>query len=147
MGLSADQINRLNKIHEVMARKGGDFGTMLDGVMDAMDTEIADRNDPTPTANADPGDAGALSITAELEELTSGGSGETRTIAAPAAGYCGLKVIRFVTDGGGDIVIAAANVLGFTSESFTLADAGDTVVLMGNGGGKWVQIGGNITPA
>lgn len=144
MTLTAAQVAQLNQIESEMARKGFALGTLLDTAVSALEALTAYNSE---AASADPGDAGALSITSKLEVLTSGGTGETRTIAAPAAGYTGLKVIRFGTDGGGDIVIAAANVLGFTTEDFTLADAGDTVILMANGGAKWVQIGGNITPA
>lgn len=156
MALSAAEIAALDTIESSMARKGFALGQILDAQIDAVETvntsQQAEIDAVTPqapdvAAAADPGDAGSLSASAKLEVLTSGGTGETRVLPAPAAGWTGLKVIRFGTDGGGDIVIDAGNVLGFTTEDFTLADAGDTIVLVANGGGAWVQIGGNITPA
>lgn len=152
MGLTSAQIAQLNNIESEMARKGFTLGSLIDTSLDATQaaaeaTAAAASEQLSPAASADPGDAGSLSASAKLEELTSGGSGETRVLPAPAAGFVGLKVIRFDTDGGGDIVIDAGNVLGFTTEDFTLANEGDTIVLIANGGAKWVQIGGNITPA
>lgn len=144
MGLTASQIAQLNKIEAEMARKGFALGDLLNTEVTALEALTAYNSQ---ASAADPGDAGAISITSKLTRLTSGGTGETRTLAAPAAGYTGILIIEFETDGGGDVVVDGANVLGLSTEDYTFADAGDTVVLIANSGGQWVQIGGNLTAA
>ena len=63
-------------------------------------------------------------------EMTSGASGETRTLANPTK--AGIRfVLRLLTDGGGDVVITAANGLNVALEtSATFADAGDMLSLI-----------------
>lgn len=132
MSLTASQIAALNRIESEMARKGFALGDLLAGVLQA----------PTPQ---DPGDGNNLDHLSGLDEIESAGA-ESRVLPAPPAGFTGMKIIRFKTDGG-DVTIAAGNVLGFTVENFTLDDVGETIILVANGGGKWVQIGGDVTPA
>lgn len=78
----------------------------------------------------DPGDGAAIPVTSSGSlMLTSGGSGETRTLAIPT--FVGQRLsIGFDTDGGGDIAItvaAAVNQAGNTT--LTGADAGDHISL------------------
>lgn len=79
---------------------------------------------------ADPGDAGTIRVTEDLQimEMVSAGA-ETRTLAAPTKP--GIRfVLRMLTDGG-DIVVTATN--GFNSAGdtdATFADAGDLLSLV-----------------
>ena len=133
MSLTLQEKAALSTIEASMARKGFDLG------------EILDQSLGNPAPAADVGDGLDLVATEELEEIVSAGV-ETRVLLAPAVGYTGLKIIRFKTDGG-NVTILADNVLGFTVENFTLANVEETIVLVANGAAKWVQIGGNVTPA
>ena len=80
---------------------------------------------------ADPGDAGAIPVTRSGNvALTTGGSGETRTLAIPGAAGTRL-VLSHDVDGGGDAVItvaSAANQAG--NNTLTMADAGDIIELI-----------------
>ncbi len=142
MSLTAGQIAVLNKIEREMARKDFTLGDDLSALEAALELQTAYSNE---AAGTEPGDAGSLSATGKLEEIVSAGA-ESRVLPAPAAGFTGLKVIRFKTDGG-SVTVAGTNVLGDEAQTFTFADVGDTIVLMGNGGGKWILIGGNLTAA
>jgi len=78
----------------------------------------------------DPGDAGAIPVASSGScMLTSGGSGETRTLAIPA--FVGQRLnIGFDTDGGGDIVITVAQPVNQTgNNTLTGQDAGDHISL------------------
>jgi hypothetical protein len=82
-------------------------------------------------AIVDPGDAGAIPVTASgTVPLVSGGSGETRSLAD--ASYPGqILNLCFKTDGGGDVVVTAASPVNQTgNDEMTFADAGDQIVLM-----------------
>lgn len=87
---------------------------------------------------ADPGDAGAIPVTRSGNvALTTGASGETRTLADP--GSVGLNLdISLDVDGGGDAVVTAATAVNQTgNNTITLNDAGDTISL------RSVQVGGS----
>lgn len=133
MSLSASEINQLNRIEREMARKGFVLGDILNKQL----------GNPTPAT--DPGDAGTLPLTSALDEIVSAGA-ESRVLDPPPAGFVGIKVIRFKTDGG-NVTIAGTNVLGDEAQTFTMAAVGDTIVLIGNGGVKWILIGGNLVAA
>jgi len=81
---------------------------------------------------ADPGNTKTIRVTEDLKicEMTTGGSGETRTLANPTK--AGLRfVLRLHTDGGGDAVVTAANGLNVTGNTqATFADAGDLLSLV-----------------
>ncbi|MFH1984128.1 MAG: hypothetical protein ABIL58_19995 [Pseudomonadota bacterium] len=83
-----------------------------------------------PVAIADPGDAGAIPVTRSGQvPITTGGSGETRTLAIPALAGITLA-ISIDVDGGGDAVITAAAAVNQTgNNTITMGDAGDTIVL------------------
>lgn len=81
---------------------------------------------------ADPGDEGAIPVSfSGVCELTSGASGETRTLAAPTHRGQWLFLV-FHTDGGGDVVITASAGINQTAETtITFADAGTCLYLIG----------------
>jgi len=82
----------------------------------------------------DPGTGGGITVPHGGDlycDMTTGGSGETRTIGAPA--YLGqTATLMLSTDGGGDAVVtasAAINTAG--NNTLTFADAGDYIRLFG----------------
>ena len=85
-----------------------------------------------PKVIADPGNGGSIRANADLQvcELTSGASNETRTLENPTKP--GIRfIVRLVTDGGGDIVLTAANGLNAALVTVaTLADAGDMLSMI-----------------
>lgn len=90
-----------------------------------------------PTVISDPGDGGAIPVTRSgVCALTTGGSGETRTLADPDAAGLQLTVTLDV-DGGGDAVVTVATAFNDAgNDTLTFADAGETVTLIAT------QIGG-----
>jgi len=103
----------------------------------------------------DPGDAGSIRVTEDLQycDLVSGSSGETRTLEAPTK--AGIRfVLRLLTDGGGDIAVYSAE--GFneaqTSLHMTFDTAGDLLSLISvttTTGFRWQPEDGTVgvTPA
>lgn len=88
---------------------------------------------------ADPGNGGAIPVTQSgSAALTSGGSGQTRTLAAPT--FAGQQLaISFSVDGGGNIVLTAATGLNQAGNTtITFAEAGDSVLLTA------IRIGANL---
>lgn len=162
MALTAPNKLKLNFIEREMARKGFQLGDIIDADISvplvasqaSADAAQGDADnllngllDAVLAANKEvaASDAGALSITKLLSEIDSSGA-ESRTLAAPGAGLVRFKVIRFTVDGG-DVTLAGTNVLGDEAQTFTFAAVGDTIILMSNGGVKWVLIGGNLVAA
>jgi hypothetical protein len=103
-----------------------------------------------PKLHTDPGNAGIIRADADLQicEMTSGGSGETRTLARPTKPGIRL-VLRMKTDGGGDIVVTGTggfNVAGETQATF--ADASDFLslisVTVSAGVFRWEALEGNL---
>lgn len=82
------------------------------------------------TVISDPGDAGAIPVTRSgVCALTTGATGETRTIADPDQAGLELTVTLDV-DGGGDAVVTVATAFNDTgNNTITLANAGDTITL------------------
>lgn len=81
----------------------------------------------------DPGTGAAIPVTSQCSSLglTSGGSGETNTLANPAV-VGSMMAITMQADGGGDIVITVASAYNQAGNTtVTLNDAGDTVVFIG----------------
>lgn len=103
----------------------------------------------------DPGNAGIIRPSMDLQicEMTSGASGETRTLPRPTKPGIRL-VLRMKTDGGGDIVVTATggfNVAGETQATF--ADASDFLSLVSvtvsggpgpSGTYRWEALEGNL---
>ena len=81
---------------------------------------------------ADPGNAGAIPVTISgVCNLTTGGGGETRTLAIPTA--IGQRIgLHLNVDGGGDCAITVASAFNQDGDTvITLNDAGDYVELVG----------------
>lgn len=79
----------------------------------------------------DPGDAGAIAVTKSGTcNLTTGGAGETRTLAVPT--FNGQRIaLNLDVDGGGDCVITVASAYNQDGDTtITLNDAGDCVELV-----------------
>lgn len=80
----------------------------------------------------DPGDAGMIRVVDDLSicEMVSGASAETRTLDDPTKP--GIRfTLRLLTDGGGDVVVYAANGVDEQLSSYaTFADAGDQLKLI-----------------
>lgn len=94
---------------------------------------------PYLAAIADPGDEGAIPVIRSGNvALTTGATGETRTIVAP--GSTGLTLdLTLDVDGGGDAVVTVATTINKAgNNTITLADAGDHIRLVS------VQIGGSL---
>lgn len=87
-------------------------------------------------AIADPGDGGAIPVGRSGQcAITTTGVDDTRTLAIPT--YVGqLLVISLDVDAGDAVITAAAAINQTGNTVITMADAGDTVVLVG------VQVGG-----
>lgn len=92
-----------------------------------------------PALIADPGDGVAIPVTRSGTcALTTGSSGETRTLAIPTLEGQRLTISLDV-DGGGDAVITVASAINQTgNDTITLADAGDFIALEG------VQVAGAL---
>ncbi len=103
-----------------------------------VDIEPAIRENPgvINVAVADPGDGGAIPVTRSGQcAITTTGVDDTRTLAAPS--YVGQVLAISLDVDAGDAVITAAAAINQTGNTvITMADAGDTVVLVG------VQVGG-----
>lgn len=80
---------------------------------------------------ADPGDAGAIPVTRSGNvAITTGGVGETRTLAIPGAAGITLN-ISIDVDGGGDVAVTVASAMNQAGNTIaTFADAGDVLVLV-----------------
>lgn len=97
----------------------------------------------------DPGDAKTIRVRVDLSicEMESGASGETRTLEDPDRP--GIRVtLRLLTDGGGDVIVYAANGLNASLETHaTFADAGDILSLISvttSTGYRWEILEGNV---
>lgn len=106
-----------------------------------------------PKDMADPGNAGLIRVTEDLQilEMTCGGSGQTRTLKAPTKP--GLRfVLRLMTTTGGAIVVTAENgynVAGETAATFTEASDLLSLVSVEYAAGppktyRWEVIEGNV---
>ena len=97
---------------------------------------------------ADPGDAGTIRPTMNFQvcEMVSGASGETRTLASP--NRVGIRfILRLLTDGGGNVVVTAADGLNVALNTVaTYADASEflSVVSVSTATGhRWEFMEGN----
>jgi hypothetical protein len=103
-----------------------------------------------PKILTDPGNAGTIRASADLQicEMTSGASGETRSLANPTKPGIRL-VLRLKTDGGGNVVVTAANGYNIAGETdATFADASDFLslisVTVSAGVHRWEIMEGNV---
>lgn len=102
-----------------------------------------------PKLLADPGDGGTIRAVDDLQicEMVSGTSNETRTLAAPTKPGIRLT-LRLLTDGGGDVVVAAAEGLNVDLNTHvTFAEASDLLTLISvstDTGYRWEILEGNL---
>ena len=94
-----------------------------------LDSMAAAANNPLTAVIADPGNAGAIPVTASghCEVVTAGA--ETRTLAAPT--FNGQELLLSMKTDGGDAVVTCATTVNQTgNNTITLNDAGDAVRLV-----------------
>jgi hypothetical protein len=84
--------------------------------------------------------SGAISLATATTYFSTGGSGETSTLAAGVAGQ--VKVFALTNDGGGDMVVTVTNPAWGGFGTMTFADAGDGCTLQ-YVNSKWICIGNN----
>jgi len=99
---------------------------------------ILDIAQSTSNAVADPGNAGAIAVTASgaVQIVTTGA--ETRTLAAPS--FLGQVLeICFKTDGGDAVITCATTVNQTGNNTITLNDAGDCVTLIAKQNGANIR--------
>lgn len=102
----------------------------LDGIASAA-------SNPVSANIADPGNAGAIPVTASGHVDIVTAAAETRTLAAPS--FAGQELLISMKTDGGDCVITCATTVNQTgNNTITLNDAGDAVLLAGkvNGANK-----------
>lgn len=92
------------------------------------------------TGSEDLASAAAASLTLPVSYFSTGGSGETATLAAGSAGQ--IKTFAMFADGGGDMVITVTNPGWGGSGTITFADVGDACTLQYINA-KWFCTGNN----
>jgi len=92
------------------------------------------------TSSEDLADAAAASLDKTTSYFTTGGSGETATLAAGSDGL--VKIFSMIGDGGGNMVITVTNASWGGSTLLTFADVGDGCILI-YAGSKWNLVGNN----
>ena len=91
-------------------------------------------NNPKTANIADPGNAGAIPVTASGHVDIVTAAAETRTLAAPS--FVGQELILSMKTDGGDCVITVATTINQTgNNTITLNDAGDAVLLVAKASG------------
>lgn len=128
-----------------LASSANGEGASIVGIEDAagllaatnVETALAELAKYECIALADPGDAAAIPVTRSATvAMTTGGAGETGTLAIPT--FIGQRLILVLdVDGGGDRVVTAASAINAAGNTqMTFGDAGDFIVLFA------VQVGG-----
>lgn len=96
----------------------------------------------TPATVADPGNAGAIPVTASGRVAIVTAGAETRTLAVPT--IVGQRLLIYMKTDGGDAVVTVAAAINATgNNTITLNDAGDAIELVAveNGSNKrWVVV-------
>jgi hypothetical protein len=92
------------------------------------------------TGSEDLASTAAASLTLPVSYFSTGGSGETATLAAGSAGQ--IKTFAMFADGGGDMVITVTNPGWSGSGTITFADVGDACTLQYINS-KWFCTGNN----
>jgi len=95
-------------------------------------------SNPLTAVIADPGDAGAIPVTASghVDLVTAGA--ETRTLAAPS--FLGQQLlVSLKTDGGDCVITCATTVNQAGNNTITLDDAGDAILLVAKANGANVR--------
>ena len=124
----ATHIADTSAAHAASAISIADAGTYT--AQTEVEAALQELYPKAPVLIADPGDAGAIPVTRSGNcALTSGATGETRTLAIPGVQSITIDVTLDV-DGGGDAVITVASPFNQTgNNTITLGDAGDFVRL------------------
>jgi predicted RecA/RadA family phage recombinase len=121
---------QLGKVVLVAADADATVRVRLDGI-------ASQASNPKTTNIADPGNAGAIPVTASGHVDIVTAAAETRTIAAPS--FEGEELLLGMKTDGGDCVITVATTINQTgNNTITLNDAGDAVLLVAkvNGSNK-----------
>jgi len=121
---------QLGKVVTAAADGDATVRVRLDGIASVA-------NNPKTTGIADPGNAGAIPVTASGHVDIVTAAAETRTIAAPS--FVGQELLLSMKTDGGDCVITVATTINQAgNNTITLNDAGDCVVLLAkqNGANK-----------
>jgi hypothetical protein len=103
----------------------------LDGIASAA-------SNPKTAGIADPGNAGAIPVTASGHVDIVTAAAETRTLAAPS--FVGQELLVSMKTDGGDCVIAVATTINQTGNNrITLNDAGDAILLAAKANGSNIR--------
>ena len=118
---------QLGKVIKAAADADTTAHVRLDGIASVA-------NNPKTASIADPGNAGAIPVTASGHVDIVTAAAETRTIAAPS--FVGQELILSMKTDGGDCVITVATTVNQTgNNTITLNDAGDAVLLVAKANG------------
>jgi hypothetical protein len=111
----------------------------LSGSISTLNTEMDAVQSLVPAAITDPGDEGAIAVTASgVCALTTSDTAETRTVAIPTQVGQDLTLVLDVDGGGAATVTVAAAINQTGNNTITFDDAGDTVAL------RAVQVAGAL---
>ncbi|MFA6134566.1 MAG: DUF2190 family protein [Phycisphaerae bacterium] len=118
---------QLGKVVTAAADADATVRVRLDGIASVA-------NNPKTANIADPGNAGAIPVTASGHVDIVTAAAETRTLAAPS--FVGQELILSMKTDGGDCVITVATTINQTgNNTITLNDAGDAVLLVAKASG------------
>jgi predicted RecA/RadA family phage recombinase len=118
---------QLGKVVAAAADGDATVRVRLDGIASVA-------NNPKTANIADPGNAGAIPVTASGHVDIVTAAAETRTLAAPS--FVGQELILSLKTDGGDCVITVATTVNQTgNNTITLNDAGDAVLLVAKANG------------
>lgn len=140
----------LSAVNGVITAPAGSLALLLDGTI-AVNTNsgttwvlyTASANSLA-TVIADPGNAGAIAVTASGTCRLVSAAAETRTLAIPT--FIGQQVVLTFETDGGDVVVTAASAINVAGNTkMTFGDIGDTISLFGaiRGGTRQWSVQGN----
>lgn len=129
------QAANLAAVNGVVTAPAGSLALLTDGTIAVNTNSLTTWVLYTASANslatviADPGNGGAIAVTASGTcLLTSAGAGETRTIAIPT--FTGQTIVLAHSVDGGDITITAASAINEAGKTkMTFTDVGEVILL------------------
>jgi predicted RecA/RadA family phage recombinase len=122
---------QLGKVVRAAADADTTVRVRLDGIASAA-------SNPKTAGIADPGNAGAIPVTASGHVDIVTAAAETRTLAAPS--FVGQELLVSMKTDGGDCVIAVATTINQTGNNrITLNDAGDAILLAAKANGSNIR--------